>query len=499
MADADESIGSGVVPEAPFEPEHDGVVGQAGSLLVGRLVASAMSYFGTIVIARTLSTSDWGGYTFALSLSGLVVLVLDFQVSRLVVVELARSEDTDPSTVISSLVTLRALIGLFAGLVAVGITVAVGSEGDVVLAVLLFTGALVFSSAWGGLSVWYQHRLELSRIGSTLIATRLVYVAGVVGLVLAGVEWMPAYVLPGVALEIVTLAVLLRRAQGGLRVRPRIDVARWKRWLREAAPIAIGGAIGLAYYRLDIVMLTVIDDLEATGLYGVAYKFTDIIGYIPVALLAAVFPLLVRAWPGDTDGFGANVRGAFVLLLATAVLVAVSFGVVAADVVAFLYGEKFREAGTAATLVVAGEGLRFLTALCVQTLIAIGRNRTYPLVAALGLVLNIALNLVLIPAHSYRGAATATVITELTVLGLLLPLVIRLPGVRFPSAPTIRIVGAGIAALVLGLVLREEGVVWPAGALASVAAFLLVLHTAGLDGPGGLRVVRRLVRGHGAT
>jgi O-antigen/teichoic acid export membrane protein len=111
-----------------------------------------------------------------------------------------------------------------------------------------------------------------------------------------------------------------------------------------------------------------------------------------------------------------------------------------------------------------------------------------------GLLVNVGLNLWLIPRYSYPGAALATVITEIGVLIILVGAVRRIEGIGpVPWAVVARAAGATTALVLVALVLALI-VPWPLAAIGAAAAFLAVLHIAGVDGPGGLRAVPHLLQ-----
>jgi O-antigen/teichoic acid export membrane protein len=144
--------------------------------------------------------------------------------------------------------------------------------------------------------------------------------------------------------------------------------------------------------------------------------------------------------------------------------------------------------------VVIGLALKFFTSLCVYTLIATKKNRAFVVASTAGLAVNVIANLFVIPRYSYQGAAVVTVATELIVLAVLVRAVASVPGLGPPPWPVVsRAIGAatGLAAtgIVLGLV-----VPWPVAALGAAAVFVGILHFVGVDGPGGLRVLPRLLR-----
>jgi O-antigen/teichoic acid export membrane protein len=107
--------------------------------------------------------------------------------------------------------------------------------------------------------------------------------------------------------------------------------------------------------------------------------------------------------------------------------------------------------------------------------------------ALVGLVVNVGLNLVLVPTWSYNGAALATVLTEVVVLAILAWAASRIPEVGpVPWSASTRVVGAGVvmAGVAYGL---GRVVPWPVAAASSCVVYVAGLHLLRVGGPAGLR------------
>ena len=91
-----------------------------------------------------------------------------------------------------------------------------------------------------------------------------------------------------------------------VRVRIRVEWVRWWLWLKEAAPLALGAALDTVYFRIDIVMLSLLDTYRAVGVYSVGYKFSDLLGALPLAVVTPALTMLVAAWPDDPESSAAR-------------------------------------------------------------------------------------------------------------------------------------------------------------------------------------------------
>jgi O-antigen/teichoic acid export membrane protein len=174
------------------------------------------------------------------------------------------------------------------------------------------------------------------------------------------------------------------------------------------------------------------------------------------------------------------------LLLLVGVLVAVEFALFARPVIAALYGDRYAQGAAAARLVVVAECIGAHGRLAFTALVAMGRHRLYPLATLTGLLVNVGLNLWLIPAYSYWGAAIATLVTEVLVVAVLWVPMARLDVLRpFPRRPFWGAALAGGAAAAVGAWAGSVGP-WPVAAVAVAATYLVLLHVGRVPGPDGL-------------
>ncbi len=259
--------------------------------------------------------------------------------------------------------------------------------------------------------------------------------------------------------------------------------------MKEAVPLSIGGALVTLYTRVDAVMLSQLDTFASVGVYGVAAKFADLARFVASALTVPILTLFVSAWPDRIKEFrSALVKGCMFLGFFGGAIV-VEFTLFADDVIELLYGPTFRVGGTATKLLVLGATLDFFTTLAFSALVAMSRNRVYPLTALLGLVVNVGLNLWLIPLYSFEGAAVATVATNILVVAVIWAQLLRLPDLTplklgFLSGVLPAMAAAGATGWVTNRYLP-----WPIAGAITMAVYVGGVEITGAAGPGGIRLI----------
>jgi stage V sporulation protein B len=172
--------------------------------------------------------------------------------------------------------------------------------------------------------------------------------------------------------------------------------------------------------------------------------------------------------------------------------IATGGALLAGQLVELLFGAEYREAATTAALLLLGLAFAYPNSLATTTALAIGRERAVALIYGSGLLLNVALNLWLVPSVGIEGAGIAMLAAQAWLLGGMATVCWR-SGLRPLSAVALAklVVAAGAMGLAV-LALRDLPLPVPvlAGALVYGAALVAVraLH------PDDVRVLKSRLR-----
>lgn len=396
------------------------------SLVASRLVIALVGWAGTVLIARELGTEGFGQFTLIFSLLGMLSIVTDLGVGRVAVSALMDTK-IDRPTFAGTYIILRALLGVVGYIIVLIVVIVVDYPSVVVRATAVAGLVVVLATPSHAYDIAFQVRDRLSPLAVMAVVGRLGQLGFTIVVLLRGgsLVW---FVVPAVLNDLVVLLWKVPAAHRILDFRYRIDLSVWRALLKEALPLSAGAAFVTLYYRVDSVMLSKMDSFESVGLYGVAYKFVDLVHFVPTAVGIALLVPLTAAWPNSPDRFHVVAAQALRLLAVSAGAALAGFWLFSSDLAALLYGESYRSSGFATAVVVTAETFAYGAQVAITALIATGRHRWYPVITLSGLALNIGLNLVLIPAFSFEGAAVATLATEALVLALLWTRFTRIPG-----------------------------------------------------------------------
>ena len=463
-------------------PRRDALVSNTGAMLLGRVFIAAMGWAGTLLITNHLSTSEFGQFTFVFSLLGMMSIVTEMGVGRVAINGMLDGH-TDRGRFAGSYVVMRCAMGLLGYVLAMVFVLLRGYPDPIVRTTLVAGLVVLLATPNHAFHLAFQTSMRMPRVAIAEVIGQMAQLSLTVALVIRGgsLAW---FAVPAVLCETVILSLLYPMARRLVRYHFVVDVKQWWALLREAVPISIGAAMATIYYRVDTLMVRDISGDEAVAVYGVAYKFVDLAHFMVIALSVPILTLLVRAWPDDHDGFRRGIHKGLSLLSVGAVLVLTVTLLFAGDVIPLLYRKKaYADAAGATRVLILAECIGWFGSLAFSILVATGRHKRYPVITGLGLVLNVALNVFVIPHWSYNGAAVDTLITEVFVAVPLWWLVLRIPPVRgLRAGPLLRLLPAGAIGLAVGYGLRQV-VPWPVAAVVTVVVVGGAIHLSRATGP----------------
>jgi polysaccharide transporter, PST family len=177
--------------------------------------------------------------------------------------------------------------------------------------------------------------------------------------------------------------------------------------LKHSWPLAVAALFGGVYYRFDQVLLHAFSPSRDVGNYVASVNLTEVFGVLPVALMSSAYPLLCKA-SHQTDEFTKYLGFCFRSLISAVFGLCLVVSFAAVPIVRLVYGRDF--SGTAPILVVLiwSEVFVFFGVIISNAIIALGFQKYMPISAAGGAILNVGLNLLLIPKWGALGAAWAS-------------------------------------------------------------------------------------------
>lgn len=190
---------------------------------------------------------------------------------------------------------------------------------------------------------------------------------------------------------------------------------------QEAWPFAIAGFSFLIYFQSDLILLKWMQGAEAAGQYNAAYTIMVAVYMLPGVVYQKYLLSKQHRWAEhDRERFIAVYRFGCGVMLTSGLIVMAVLLASSSWAVPIVFGDAYNEAGRILLLLSICVPVHFLATSVGGTLVTHDHMRHKVRYMGIAALANVILNLFLIPAFSYYGAAAATVISEGLILAIYL-------------------------------------------------------------------------------
>jgi O-antigen/teichoic acid export membrane protein len=256
----------------------------------------------------------------------------------------------------------------------------------------------------------------MARSAAADVASQAVSV-GLIALFVATDRGLYAIIAATVVAAAVNMGVIFVLYRRLAAVHLRFDLRAWRRMFVSALPLGIALIVNVIYFRLDAFLLSLLKGARDVGIYGIAFRFSEMLTPFPLFFVASVFPAMAAmSHDANREPLRRLTQRTFDVLVVAGVPVVVGAIVVAPEIVHAIAGPAFADAVVPLRLIVIGTGAAFVATLFGYLLIAIDRQKNALWLNFVVLALNLALNLALIPPYGYTAAAAIASGTDLLIV-----------------------------------------------------------------------------------
>ena len=211
---------------------------------------------------------------------------------------------------------------------------------------------------------------------------------------------------------ITTINQVIFYKRKGFNFNWKYNKALGTKMLKEATPIILTGFFIAIYMRLDQFMIQKMLDSSALGNFTAAVKLSEAFYVVPGLVAGSLFPAIINGLKISREEYLIRMQklySVFAIISITAIIGVLLFGNFA---VSILYGDAYTQTADVLKLHFANSLFVFFGVAYSQAFIVEGMQKFTTINTAIGAVLNVLLNLWLIPKMGVLGAALATLIAQ---------------------------------------------------------------------------------------
>lgn len=386
-------------------------------LFASRMFFAGMMFLASVLLARLLGRAEYGAYTYALAWVVLLGIPAILGADQLLVREVAAYQARESWGLMRGLIrranqaVLLASVGLMVAAAMVARATMSRSEPQsvwvfwVALILLpLITLTRVRQAALRGLQV-----LVLGQLPEFIVQPcAFLILLGVVYWKLGGhltAAWAMGTNVAATGVAFVVGVLLLQNylpepAKSAKVVRPGSS------WLRSALPLMFLSSVVMIYGQADVLILGALKGAKAVGVYGVADRGADLLGFLFTAAASALAPTVASLYATrDLEALQQLVTKLVRITLTLSLPVAIALIGFGYWVLLFVYGPDFVGGQRALAILSVGQLVNVGMGPVGMLLIMTGHERDATWSIGASAVVNIVLNFALVPKWGLEGAA----------------------------------------------------------------------------------------------
>ncbi|HLF14994.1 MAG TPA: flippase [Bacteroidota bacterium] len=386
-----------------------------------QLVTWASSFVLMLFLPRILGPERYGRIYLAEMVAAMFVVLVTYDGRFSIARRVSRNRAAAGEILVNS-IGFRLGLWVFSLVGMLMFALAAGYSTPVVIILAIFGVEMVWNASRTVLSGSFLgfEVTTYTAIGA-IVEKMFVSAVGITALFLGGNEIVIAAVMTaGSLINFIITAGYFRRYVPRL---PRFDRAKAWILMKEGFPFLLWTIFGVVYYRIDTVMLSLMTPEKVVGWYGVAYKFYDVLVFLPSIFTIAILPVLSKLYGKENMLLARTTQKGLDFILLTGIPISILCFYFSPDIIGFLFGiENYAPAVLNLRIFAAGLLLLYLDMVLATAIIACDKQKQLAIISFVAVLLNVGMNYLMIPYTQARmdnggvGAAIATTITELFVL-----------------------------------------------------------------------------------
>lgn len=381
-----------------------------GWMFGGRMFALAISFIVGIYMARYLGPSNYGLLSYVLSFVGLFGFLASFGVDNIVSREIVK-DHTKKDILIGTAFYIK-IIGSILAIVSIFI-VSLFTTKDIFTLGLIWLFSLNFiPQAFNIIETYLQSQVLAKKIVTAqFISNTVSAILKIICISLdKGIFWLTLIYILETILYSGILLFTFRKFGNHIR-EWRFNKKVAILLLKDSWPLMLSSvAIGI-YMKIDQVMIKNMLGNEPAGIYAVAVKLSEVWYFIPTLICVSISPSIINAAKIGKDFLDKRMRGLYFFMFWLSFSIAIFTTIFAHLIVKTLFGTAYL--GSVSTLQIyvwAGVSVSLGVSVS-QYLVANNLTKISFYNTIAGAIINIVLNIILIPKIGILGGAIATVIS----------------------------------------------------------------------------------------
>jgi O-antigen/teichoic acid export membrane protein len=386
------------------------IIGNIGWLFAERILTIALSLTVGVYVMRYLGVENFGKLSYSLSFVGIFSAIAKLGLDAIVVRDIIQ-EQKSTQEILGTAFILK-LLGSLVAIALVGSTSwIVNDNSDIHWLVLIIAFGLLFSS-FEVINFWFQSQvlagaMTVVRSGQFILSSLAKLLLIKFRLSLIAFVWLSF--IDSLLTWLGYIWVYFQKKQSIFRW--EFNWSRAIKMMKDSWPLILSNLMITIYMKIDQVMLGNMVGEQEVGYYSVAVRFSEIWYFVPGAICSSVFPAIIRAKQKNETEYYDKLQQLYDLMTWISLAIAIPMTFISSSLIMTLLGKEYTKAGEILVWHIWASPFVFLGVARSKWLMTENLTQFSFATTVLGGIINILLNLFLIPIYGGTGSAIATLIS----------------------------------------------------------------------------------------
>lgn len=394
-----------------FSFHQSKIISNIAWLLVDRVLGTGMTFLMGVWLARYLNPEQYGTLRYVIAFVALFSPVASLGMSSIVTRDLVE-KPSERNELLGSAFAVQFVSGFFAACLAI-VSIIILTPKDSLLCLFVAIASSVY--LFQPLTIveqWFESRVESK---FTILSRNISFFISIILKIILILNKAPLITLViMLALEPIIYSLILT-------IYYNLNQQNLKKWLfkldkakyviKETLPLLLTGLAVNIYLKIDQIMLGQMADKTVVGVYSVAASLSEIWFFIPIAFKSSLYPDIIKAKSLSIELYQKKLQKFYDLMALFAYCIVILFLPISRYLILSTYGSEYLPAVPILHIYIWNCIFAFQGIAQSAWLISEGLQKINFYSTACGALINILLNLILIPHFESLGAAIASLIS----------------------------------------------------------------------------------------
>ena len=379
-------------------------------LFFEKIIRLIVTFIVGILIIRYLAPNEFGLLSYAMSIVGIFAAVSSLGIDSILTRELVKYPE-QKDLLIGTAFSFKLMGAALSTIFLLAALPFMSNDGFINIMILIIASATFFQSFYV-IDFYFQSRITSKY---SVYAQSSSFLLGSIIKIL-----LIIFKAPLIYFAIVILVEAIFLASGFIIVYNNrgLNIFDWKsnkklgfKILSDSWPLILSGVVITIYMKIGQVMIKELMNETEVGYYGAAARLCEAWYFVPMAITASLFPAIVNAKQTSEKLYLNRLQKLYDIIAWMAILIALPVTFFSKEITVILLGNDYLPSAPVLTIYIWAGLATFLGIASSQYLIAENLTKLSFYRTLIGMIVNVILNIILIPKLGIVGSAIATLIS----------------------------------------------------------------------------------------